>query len=215
MPEYVKKSFRRLQHPKPKIPKYAPHLWIVSSYGKRPQLVPDPYERKLLDKKVTKRIQYIVETLLYYAHSVYPKMLRPTNEISRFQSKPTKYAEEKAKLLLDYTSTYPNVVICYRASDMVLQVDSDAAYITMIEEISCYAEHLYLSDWPSPWTLKHTPRTNGPIHTECKTIRNVVSSSEEVETCGTFNNLKTAIGIKPDLITLEHNQPATPLKTDN
>ena len=33
--------------------------------------------------------------------------------------------------------------------------------------------------------------------------------------CGTFNNRKTAIGTKPALIALDHEQPATPLKTDN
>ena len=40
-------------------------------------------------------------------------------------------------------------------------------------------------------------------------------SAAEVETCGIFNNRKTDIGIKPDLIILEHKKPATPLKMDN
>ena len=39
-----------------------------------------------------------------------------------------------------------------------------------------------------------------------------MSSAAEAETCGTFNNGKTATNIRPDLITLEHEQPATPLK---
>ena len=56
---------------------------------------------------------------------------------------------------------------------------------------------------------------NGPIHTECKTIRNVVSSSSESKTCGTFNNIKTNIVIQPSLISLDHKQPATTIKTDN
>ena len=37
----------------------------------------------------------------------------------------------------------------------------------------------------------------------------------EAETCGTFNNGKTVIYMRQDLITLDHKKPATPLKTDN
>ena len=42
-----------------------------------------------------------------------------------------------------------------------------------------------------------------------------MSSSVEAETHGTFNNGKTAIGMKPALIPLDHKKPVTPLKTDN
>ena len=98
---------------------------------------------------------------------------------------------------------------------MVLHVDSDPAYLTMPEARSYYAEHFYLSDWPSPNPMKPNPKGNGPIHTECKTIRNVVSSAVEAETCGTFNNGKIDIGMLPALIALDQKQTATPLKTDN
>ena len=41
IPEYVKKSLDRLQHPKPKRPQYDPHRWIVPAYGKILQMAPD------------------------------------------------------------------------------------------------------------------------------------------------------------------------------
>ena len=82
---------------------------------------------------------------------------------------------------------------------MVLHVDSDVA-----EARSFYAGHFYLSDWPSPSPIKPNPDINGPIHTKCKTIRNVVSSAAEAKTFFTFNNGKTAIGMRPALIALEH-----------
>ena len=59
----------------------------------------------LLKKKATKRIQYIVGTVLYYAQSVYPTMLMEMNEILRVQSWPTRDTEEKARMLLDYAAT--------------------------------------------------------------------------------------------------------------
>ena len=101
----------------------------------------------------------------------------------------------KARMLLDCAETYPNTIIRYKSSDMVLHVDSDAAYITMLEAISFYAGHFYLRYFPSPKPIKPNPNRNGPIHTECKTIRNTLSSAPEAETSGTFNNGKTAIGM--------------------
>ena len=79
---------------------------------------------------------------------------------------------------------------------MVLHVDSDTAYIIVTEARSFYDGHFYLGDWPSPRLIKPNPERNGSIHTGCKTIRNVVSSAAEAEICGTFNNGKTAIGMK-------------------
>ena len=95
---------------------------------------------------------------------------------------------------------------------MILHVDSDAAYLTMLEAQSCYAGHFYLSGWPLPSPIKQNPEINGPIHTECKTIRNVVSSADEVQTYGTFNNSKTDIDMRPALIALHHKQPAAHIK---
>ena len=118
-------------------------------------------------------------------------------------------------MLIDYAATYPNEILRYKASYMVLYVDSDAAYLTMPEARSCYSGHFYLSDWPSTSPIKPNLERNSPIHTGCKTILNVVSSAAEAETCGKFNNRKIDIGMRPDLIASDHKKPAAPLKTDN
>ena len=115
-------------------------------------------------------------------------------------------------MLLDYTERSPNAIICYKASNMVLHEDSDAAYITIPYARSCYSGHLYLSYWPSPKPIKTNPKRNGPIYAECKTIRKVVSSAADTETCGIFNNGKTAIGMRSALIILYYKKPATPFK---
>ena len=92
---------------------------------------------------------------------------------------------------------------------MVLHADSDVACLTMPESRSYYAGHFYLSDWPSPCPILPNPERNGLIHTECKTILNVVSSVYEDEEC------VAAIGMQPALIALGQKQQATPLKMDN
>ena len=67
MSDDVRKALDRLQHPNPKIPKYAPHCWSVPAYRKRIQMAPDPDKINLFDKNPTKRIQSIVMTMIYYA----------------------------------------------------------------------------------------------------------------------------------------------------
>ena len=94
-------------------------------------MAPDPDNSKLIDKKTTKIIQSTVVTMIYYARSVDPTMLRAINEILRVQSKPTRDTEEIARMLLEYAATYPNETIHYNSRDMVLHVYSDAAYLTM------------------------------------------------------------------------------------
>jgi len=56
--------------------------------------------------------------------------------------------------------------------------------------------------------LSRPPR-NGPIHTECKTIRNVVASAAAAETAGIFGNSQIAIPISRALEALGHPQPPT------
>ena len=142
-------------------------------------------------------------------------MLRALNEISRIQVRPKKDTMAKAKWFLDYAATYPNEIIQYHARKMVLHIDSDSAYLVMPESLSVYAGHFYLSDWPRDKPNLPSTKSNGPILTTCKTIRNVVSSAAEAETMGTFCNAKEGVSILPSLIGLGHKQPPAPLKTDN
>ena len=90
---------------------------------KRLQMAPDIDEVDILNKKDTKIIQSILGTMIYYTRSVGPTMLREINEILQVQSWPTRDTEEKSRILLDYVTTYPNSVLCYKAINMVLQVD--------------------------------------------------------------------------------------------
>ena len=113
---------------------------------------------------------------------------------------------------MDYVNTYPDAYIRYYASDMVLHIDSDIAYLVAPKARSRVAGYFHLSDHPSK-TKK--PTLNGAIHVECKTLRYVVSSVAEVETAGVYQNAQVAIPIRIVLHTLEHAQPPTPIKTDN
>ena len=65
---------------------------------------------------------------------------------------------------------------------------------------------------------KSTPTPNDPIFTEYKTLKAVVSSSDEEETGGTFENAQNVIPLRHILGTVYlHQQPTkgSPIITDN
>ena len=176
------------------------------------QYATTPDQSPLLPTSQIKHVQSITGSFLYYARALDSTMLPALNEIASSQSKPTLNTLSKCQRLMDYAATYPNVFIRYHASDMVLHVDSDAAYLVAPKARSRIAGYYYLSDHPSKTTH---PTLNGAILVECKTLRHVVSSAAEAEIAGVFHNAQTSIPIRHFLECLNHPQPPTPLKTDN
>ena len=131
MPKYIPKDMIRLNHPAPKKPQYASHKWTAPTYGQRLQMAPEPDSSEFLDLQGIKFIQTVVGIFLYYVRALDPTMLRTLNDISRVQTRPTKDTTAKEKWFLDYAETYPNAIIRYHASQMVLHIDSDAAYLVI------------------------------------------------------------------------------------
>ena len=128
------------------------------------------------------------------------------------QAKPTIKTKQKSQRLVDYINTYPNIYIRFYASDIILQVDRDAAYLVTPKARSRITGYFYLSDHSN--ITKH-PKLNGAILVECKTLRHVVSYFAESKVAGIYHNTRITIPIRKTLQSLNHPQPPTPLKTDN
>ena len=214
MKNFVIKTLQRLQHSFPSRPQYAPHQWTVPIYGQNRQYAKPPDLSPKLDAKGKKRVQSIVGSFLYYARAIDNTILVALNEIAASQSAPTQHTNEKIKMLLDYLSTYPEAKIRYTASDMILHLDSDAAYLVAPKARSRIAGYFYCG---SKYIKNISPTSplNGPIHIECKLLKHVVASAEGAETAGLFHNCQTAVMIRNMLFALGHIQPPTPAKTDN
>ena len=78
-----------------------------------------------------KHVQQVVGSLLYYDRALDGTMLPVLNTIGSEYVKPTQQTEKKCKRLLDHAATYSNTFIRYYTRDMVLHVDSDAAYLVL------------------------------------------------------------------------------------
>ena len=68
---------------------------------------------------------------------------------------------------MDHVETYPDAYIWYNASAMVLNVDSDAAYLVLPNAKSQIVGFFQLAD---KYCNSQPPPTNGPLLVECKTI---------------------------------------------
>ena len=190
MPGYIERLLDHLKHPKPKRQVDAPHRWRKPEYGKTTQYNIPIDNSPYLTAAAAILLQSIVGSLLFYSRAVDPSMLPGLNEISTQQSQTTVATQQKLTQLLDYVSCHPNAVICFHASDICLHVDSDAAYLVLPKARSRLAGHFFLSDHPE---VSRTISPNGPILTECKTIRTVVASAAEAETHGIFHNMPIMI----------------------
>ena len=78
------------------------------------------------------------------------------------QSKPTTQTITKCNRLIDYAVTYPNAVIHYHASNMILHSDKNAAYRVLPKSRIRIAGHFYRIDHPP---LTETPKPNLKVPT--------------------------------------------------
>ena len=180
---YINKLRDRLSHPYPPRPQYAPHRWTQPAYGIKTQYAPQPDLSSPLDTAGIKFVQSTTGSLLYYSHAVDSTLVVALNEIVTSQAAPTENTKAKVQWFLDYVATYPNAKIRFSKSDMILYIDSDAAYLVLPNAQSRYAGHFYLSNKATNPSCSRPPR-NGLIHTKCKGIRSVVASTAEAETTG-------------------------------
>ena len=96
----------------------------------------------------------------------------------------------------------------YKASNMILHVDSDAAYLIESVSKSRAGGYFYFSNHINP-TL------NGPIYCLFTLLKAVMSSAAETELGGLFLNATNVDSIRNTLHDMNRPQPPTPIKTDN
>eukprot|EP00957_Ditylum_brightwellii_P160549 12222158-Ditylum_brightwellii.AAC.1 len=119
--------------------------------------------------------------------------------------------------LLNYCATFPNAVLRFKASGMVLHIHSDALYMSAEEACSRAGGHFYLSAASAdPKKQPATPPPpNGPVHTVCEVIRNVMSSTGEAEIRALYVNTRKGEELRLALKEMGHPQPPTPVMTGN
>jgi len=159
-----------------------------------------------------KFIQEVVGVLGWYARAVDPTIICAVNKLASRQARPTEAVVKDALQLLDYVATYPDATIVYEPSDMMLQLHSDASWLSESESRSRAAAILFLVKKES---LGDPDVINGCIDCYSTIIKSVVSSAFEAEYAGLFLAGQNAEGVRNTLDDLGHPQGETPIIADN
>ena len=72
----------------------------------------------------------MVGTILYYGRTIDSTVLVALGSIRTQQSKPTATTQKAINYLLHYDVTHPDATVRFYASDMILNLHSDAKYLS-------------------------------------------------------------------------------------
>jgi hypothetical protein len=212
MPGYIGKLRARFDHDTPRKPQHSPHKAPPKIYGAAAQdPIPDDTTPRLDAKRIT-RIQQIIGSILYYARAIDMTVLPALSAVASEQTTATETTEQHVKQLLDYLATHPAATIRYRKSDMILNIHSDASYLSETKARSRVAGYFFLGSTPRD---NHPIALNGAIYTFCGIIKFVVASAAEAELGALFLNCKEGVILRLILNELGHKQPPTPIHCDN
>jgi hypothetical protein len=175
MKGYVPKALKEFQHPPPHRPVNGPTPYTPPVYGKTVQYAPMEEEKTFTDKQI-RHVQEVCGKFLYPARTVDNTMMHALNELCIAATKGTQATAKALAHFLNYCASNPEAEIIYRRSDMILTIDSDAAYLVAAKARSRAAGYFYLG-------TKDNQLFNGPIYILTKLILAVMSSAAEAE-CG-------------------------------
>ena len=135
-----------------------------------------------------------------------------SSAISAEQANPTERTMQQVQHLLQYMHTNPNALIQFRASDMVLNIHSDASYLTASLGRSRAGGYIFLGIIPRNG---ENIKLDGNIAITCTILKLVAASAVEAELGALFINTQEARIIRLILHELGRPQPTTPIHIDN
>jgi hypothetical protein len=99
-------------------------------------------------------------------------VIMPLNDITTEQTTPTEKTKTAAGQVLDYLATHPDATIHFHASDVILQIHSEASYLSVSKARSRLRGLVYLGYNP-----ENEDKLNGSILNVASIIKNVVASA--------------------------------------
>ena len=135
MPGYIKKKMQEYGHIMPKQLQPCPYSSEPKKYGSEAQAPLPPDATPKLDAKGVKRVQTIIGSILYYARAADMTVFMAISSITMEQMKAMERTLARCTQLLDYLAGHADAKVCYHASNMIMNIHSDASYLS--EEKAC------------------------------------------------------------------------------
>merc|ERR1712194_851263 len=156
---------------------HSPYRAPKKVYGAAAQdtIVPDD-STELNDDQI-KLIQQVIGVCLYYGRAVDDTLLSALSAIASKQSNGTRRTMEKTIQLLDYLATHPAAKVRYHASSMVLNIHSDASYLSELRARSRLVGYFFLGEVPKKG---ENIQMNGNICVSCGMLRIVVCYTRHI-----------------------------------
>lgn len=208
MKGYVKQALTELEHElTSNRHQGAPSQIVRPEYGAKIQYVKEDASTPINNKRI-KRIQRIIGKFLYYARAIDNTILHALNDIATMVSKAITNTEKAVQHFMNYAACNPKAEVIFRASDMILQTDLDAAYLVAKNARSQAGGYHYL-------TSKDHTMFNGAFYMLASVIKNVMASAMEAKIAALYLNATLIIEYRRTLQEMGHPQPPTVIQTDN
>jgi hypothetical protein len=159
-------------------------------YGSKAQAPLPPNDTPKLDAKGMKHVQQIVGSILYYAQAVDMMVLMALCSVAIKQTKATEKTIERCIQLLDYLATNETTKIRCHASEMILNIHSDASYLSDPGAHSRACGPFVMGWMPK---VNKLIQLNGAFHTNSAIMRFVVASTAEAKLSNLFHNCQTGM----------------------
>jgi hypothetical protein len=190
MPGFIKKKLQKYGHIMPKKIQGCPYSPEPKKIGTEAQAALPPDNTPKLDAKGIKRVRQIVGSILYYARAVDMTVLMALSTIAVDQTKATERTMERCTQLLDYLAHHAEAKVSFRASDMILNIHSEASYLSEAKARSRACGHFFMG-----WTPKNGKpiKLNRAFHVNMTIMRFVVASAAEVGLGALYHNCQKGI----------------------
>jgi hypothetical protein len=199
-------------HIVPKKLQTCPYSPEPKKFGTEAQTPLPPDSSLKLDAKGIKRVQKIVGSILYYAQAVDMTVLMALSSIAVEQTKATEKKMARCTQLLDCLSGHADAKVRFHASDMILNIRSDASYLSEAKACSRTCGHFFMGWMPQDGK---PIRLNGAFHVSTTILHFVVASAAKAELGALYHNCQTGIIFRLTLTDMGHPQPKTPVHCDN
>ena len=152
------------------------HIPIQYATKNTRQYATAPDTSPLLNQKEAKYIQSVTGTFPNYCRALEFTILPALNEIDSAQSSPTKKTQAQDQKLMNYLVTYSNTYTRYYASDIILIMDSNAAYLVDPKSCSRVVIYYHFTNNPSTPSLQ----AGDPVHNTLVTLATQLNRIEYI-----------------------------------
>jgi hypothetical protein len=190
MPGYINKKLQEYGHRIPRKFQGCPYSSEPKKIGTETQASFPQDNMPKLDKNIIKRIQNIVGSILYYARAADMTVVMALSTIAVDQTKATERTMEGYTQLLFYLAHNVDAKVHFHASDMILNIHSNASYLSEAKARSRACGHFFMGWMPQngdPIQL------NGVFHVSMTIMRFVVASTAEAELGTLYHNCQVGV----------------------